>query len=107
MQQFISHSSLKRNPPFAAVESFSGLQMSIFMSETIYRIFTRVEKRAEGYTAVAVAIPGNQPLRCAPASREARCCGPREAERTARAIARQLADELDHRGLPWMDGART
>ena len=76
------------------------------MSETVYRIFTRVEKRAGGYTAVAVAIPNNQPLRCAPSSREARCCGPREAERTAHAIARQLAEELDHRGLAWTEGAR-
>ena len=76
------------------------------MTETVYRIFTRVEKRTEGYTAVAVAIPSGQPLRCAPSSREARCCGPREAARMADAIARELAVELDHRGLKWADGAR-
>jgi hypothetical protein len=69
------------------------------MSDTIYRIFTRVEKRAEGFMAVAVAIPNAQPLRCAPASRETRCCGPREAARMAATIARELARELDHRGL--------
>jgi hypothetical protein len=39
------------------------------LSEAIYRIFTRVEKRAEGYTAAAVA--------------------------------QQLAEDLDHRGLKW------
>jgi hypothetical protein len=71
------------------------------MGDTIYRIFTRVEKRPQGYTAVAVAIPSNHPLRCAPPSRVARCCGPREAERTADAIARELARELDQRGLAW------
>ena len=75
------------------------------MTDTIYRIFTRVEKRREGYTAVAVAIPSGQPLRCAPPSREARCCGPLEAERMAAAIARDLAADLDHRGLKWTEPA--
>jgi hypothetical protein len=42
------------------------------MSETVYRILTRVEKRAEGYTAVA----------------------------------RALAEEMDHRGLAWTEGLR-
>lgn len=71
------------------------------MNDTIYCIFTRVESRRQGYAAVAVAIPRDHPQRCAPLSREVRCCGPIEAARTAATMARQLAEELDRRGLRW------
>jgi hypothetical protein len=69
------------------------------MNDTIYHVYTRIEKRPDGYWAVAVAIPGDRPLRCAPASREARCAGPIEASRIADRVARELVEELGRRDL--------
>ena len=64
------------------------------MPEAIYHVFTRIEERPDGCWAVAVAIPENQPLRCAPARREARCPRRADAPSVAARIARQLAAEL-------------
>jgi hypothetical protein len=64
-----------------------------------YQIYTRVEARDNGYQAVAVAIAGNQPLRCAPPCRVARCSQADDAGALASRMAIQLAQELSRRGL--------
>lgn len=69
------------------------------MESTIYRIFTRVEQGDGGYRAVAVAIPENRPLRCAPERRVRPCIASEEARRLLGPMARQLAADLGRRGL--------
>jgi hypothetical protein len=69
------------------------------MSDALFRIFTRFEERADGYWAVAVAIPEGRPLRCAPALRQARCRSRSDAPAVAAKVAGLLLDELARRDL--------
>jgi hypothetical protein len=65
---------------------------------TRYVIWSRVERSAEGYTAVALAIPHGTQERCAPDERRRACPTRRYAEHAAKQLANQLRRDIHGRG---------